>query len=82
MYLRSVCAKALTAAICENTQEAQALFTASIQPFLKTYLGNRSMSELSVYLRLDHSLWNGVHGIIEPTFQAFGKVANGLSQGT
>jgi len=34
------------------------------------------------YLGLDHSLWNGIHGIIEPTFQAFGKVANGLSQGT
>lgn len=36
----------------------------------------------AVYLSLDHSLWNGIHGIIEPTFQAFGKVANGLSQGT
>jgi len=35
-----------------------------------------------VHLGLDHSLWNGIHGIIKPTFQAFGKVANGLSQGT
>lgn len=36
----------------------------------------------SVYLGLNHSLWNIVHGIGKPTFKAFCKIANGLGQGT
>ena len=35
-----------------------------------------------LHLGLDHSLWNGVHGSVQPALQAFGKVADGLSQGT
>lgn len=33
-------------------------------------------------LGLDHLLGNGAHGIGEPALKAFGKVTDGLSQGT
>lgn len=71
MYLRSVCAKAPTAAICRKNTGSRS----DARPFKIKF-------QVFSYLSLDHSLWNSIHGITEPTFQAFGEVANGLSQGT
>lgn len=46
------------------------------------WCGLNWVSTLHTDLGLDHSLGNTAHGVGEPTLKAFGKITDGLSQGT
>ncbi len=73
VYLRRVWAKALTADTCAREG----------RPFWDRDLSRSSNRwHLHAHLGLDHSLGNAAHGVGEPALKAFGKITDGLSQGT